>query len=261
MELLNPKQDVEKFFARVKRARKRLLLLDYDGTLAPFREERNQAVPYRGVKKRLKQILSDERTRLVIVSGRWSEDLLPLLKMKPHPEIWGCHGAERVSPDNKIIYAHLGEDTIRALATADAWAEQEGLDDVMERKPAGLAFHWRGLRARRIKEIRETVRGRWEHDAFKAGLAIHEFDGGIEMRAARINKGQAVRTMLEEIGARTPVAYLGDDFTDEDAFEVLDKRGLKILVRPEKRETRADIWIKPPKELLQFLDRWIKQAE
>jgi len=54
------------------------------------------------------------------------------------------------------------------------------------------------------------------------------------------------------------MAYLGDDITDEDAFQALGNRGLKVLVRQEPRQTLADIQIKPPDDLFKFLDKWIE---
>jgi trehalose-6-phosphatase len=53
-----------------------------------------------------------------------------------------------------------------------------------------------------------------------------------------------------------PIAFLGDDLTDEDAFQVLRGRGLTILVRADHRETMAEAWLKPPAELIDFLERW-----
>jgi trehalose-6-phosphatase len=53
------------------------------------------------------------------------------------------------------------------------------------------------------------------------------------------------------------VAYLGDDRTDEDAFKALAGRGLAVLVREELRPTAAAVWLRPPVELLDFLQRWM----
>ena len=52
-------------------------------------------------------------------------------------------------------------------------------------------------------------------------------------------------------------AYLGDDLTDEDAFKAIKGKGIGVLVREEPRKTAADIWIKPPDELLSFLSNWL----
>jgi len=65
---------------------------------------------------------------------------------------------------------------------------------------------------------------------------------------------------LAEEGADAAVAYLGDDLTDEDAFRALAGRGLRALVRAELRPSEADVWIRPPGELLAFLDRWLRAA-
>jgi trehalose-6-phosphatase len=56
-------------------------------------------------------------------------------------------------------------------------------------------------------------------------------------------------------------AYLGDDTTDEDAFAVLRGRGLTMLVRAEQRPSQAEYWLRPPQDLLAFLDAWIHAAE
>jgi trehalose-6-phosphatase len=61
---------------------------------------------------------------------------------------------------------------------------------------------------------------------------------------------------MSEAGPGSAIAYLGDDMTDEDAFAVMKPRGIGVLVRPEFRETAADIWIRPPRELLAFLGHW-----
>jgi trehalose-6-phosphatase len=78
------------------------------------------------------------------------------------------------------------------------------------------------------------------------------------MISPRFTKGSVVRALLAEIDPATPVAYLGDDEPDEDAFLALDHRGLRILVRSEWRETLADTWLRPPGELLQFLSAWLE---
>jgi trehalose-phosphatase len=86
---------------------------------------------------------------------------------------------------------------------------------------------------------------------------LHEFDGGLELRLPGITKGDVVRTVLDESHDEAVSAYLGDDTTDEDAFEAIAGRGLSVLVRPELRPTKAELWLKPPDELFSFLRRWL----
>jgi trehalose 6-phosphate phosphatase len=99
MQVLRPGFEIGRFMQEVSSAPQRALLLDYDGTLAPFRVERDQAVPYPGVLGLVSAIIAAPRMRVVVISGRWTQDLLPLLPIEPRPEIWGSHGWERLHPD------------------------------------------------------------------------------------------------------------------------------------------------------------------
>src|SRR5919204_4474017 len=89
------------FFQRLSVAGERLLILDYDGTVAPFSIDRRRALPYPTVPELLDCIMSTCRTRVVLVSGRSAAEIPGLLGIKPHPEIWGVHGLERLYPDGR----------------------------------------------------------------------------------------------------------------------------------------------------------------
>jgi trehalose 6-phosphate synthase/trehalose 6-phosphate phosphatase len=138
------------------------------------------------------------------------------------------------------------------------WAKHEGFTDRVEIKPTSIAFHVRGMAKEKASRLLDIVRGEWEEFITDKDLMLEKFDGGLEFRAAGVTKGDAVRSLLEETSQAAVVAYLGDDKTDEDAFAVLGDRGAKVLVRPQLRESQADIWITPPEELLDFLKRWNK---
>jgi trehalose-phosphatase len=76
MKCVTAAYSLDEFFARLKKAEKRALLLDYDGTLAPFRPKREDAVPYPGLRKKLNEFLEMDHTRVVIISGRPIEELI-----------------------------------------------------------------------------------------------------------------------------------------------------------------------------------------
>jgi trehalose 6-phosphate phosphatase len=245
------------FFREISRDRPRALLLDYDGTLAPFRLERDQAFPYPGLRSLLAEIVRTGRTRLIVISGRALRDLIPLLGLQPLPELWGCHGWERRLPDGRYQGPELEPAVKDALEQAQQWVRSEGLNGRCEQKPASIAVHWRGMDAGQIQQLRARVRAAWRPLTDNAGLDLEEFDGGLELRAVGWDKGRAVAQVLRELDDEAIVAYAGDDRTDEDAFRALSGHGLSILVNAEHRETAADLWLQPPHELARFLTAWL----
>ena len=96
----------------------------------------------------------------------------------------------------------------------------------------------------------------WQPLCAQAPVKLLEFDGGLELLASGRSKADAVVSLLQESPPETPSAYLGDDVTDEDAFAAIRGKGLGVLVRPQQRESLAQVWLRPPQELLAFLHRW-----
>jgi trehalose-phosphatase len=248
---------VEHFLKSVSQAPRSLLLLDYDGTLAPFHQQRDQALPYPGAAELLREIIRDGHTRVVIISGRDTSETIPLLGIDPPPEVWGLHGMQRQRPDGRVEMLRLEESYLEALSDADRWLGYQQLRHTAEFKTGSIAVHWRGLSEWGVEELRGRVLLGWKPIAQQAGLELLDFDGGIELRPPEADKGDVVRLLLGEMGPDTPAAYLGDDATDEHAFQAIRGHGLSVLVRPRWRHTAAQSWIKPPDELLHFLNRWL----
>jgi len=257
MKVLNRDIDLELFYHRRNEASQKVLLLDYDGTLAPFHKEPNKAEPYPGIRHLLNKIMHVPDIRLVIISGRWTKDLIPLLQLEKQPEIWGSHGLERLKTDGSYEIDSIDEKHLDGLVAADEGIEVLGLTSRCEKKPGSLAIHWRGLDQEMVNEIRNQVEPRWSTLAQAWQLSLQKFDGGLELRVPGRNKGDAVGTILAEMHQDAVTAYLGDDLTDEDAFRAIKGKGIGILVRDELRPTAADLWIRPPEELLTFLSGWI----
>jgi trehalose-phosphatase len=258
MQVLSDHFDLDSFFTNLEKSQKPILLLDYDGTLAPFKVKRDEAVPYPGIREILNRILNADHTHVVVISGRRVSDVTDLLKLDIQPEIWGSHGNERLFSDGSYKLAELSVKESEGLERGIKWAKEQGLDANLEEKPAGLAFHWRGMDQSRAEEIEKKVLDTWIPLQKDFNLKLLNFDGGIEIKVAGRDKGNAVRSVLREFSETDTIAYLGDDLTDEDAFKVLQGKGLCVLVRKELRETLADLWIEPPDELLHFLQRWHK---
>ena len=247
--------DLDDFFARVREAAERVLMLDYDGTLAPFHPRPERAAPYPRVAGLLKDIVHMRSSRVVLVSGRRLADLRGPLTQIRHTEVWGAHGWQRLTAQGERVDFRPGAAAERELQQAEARTRRLGVHGArVERKVASIAVHWRGLPSASAARVREQVSDAWPRAS--AQLERLEFDGGLELRARGRDKGDAVNEVLAECGAGAASAYLGDDQTDEDAFAAMKSRGLAVLVRPALRPTRADLWLAPPEELVGFLERW-----
>lgn len=232
-------------------------MLDYDGTLAPFRPERDLAVPYPGIEERLERLIASETTRVIIVSGRAIDDLKPLLKLNKLPEIWGSHGWERLDAAGQYRLGRVDPEPAAGLKKARELVTVNNLEQYLEVKPVSLAIHRRDVAEDKVVEIERIIVDNWDRLADEYDLVLDNFDGGWELKVPGSTKGDVVGRILGEHSPDTPAAYLGDDLTDEDAFRALPPTALGILVRTEPRPSAASVHITPPVELLEFLDRWI----
>ena len=247
------------FLERLRSAPARVLLLDYDGTLAPFCVDRTLAFPYPEVPPLIVRIMA-QGTRVVL---------------------------DQRAPGAGNTFAQRNLVPSRKYGEATAWSGSRptaAMKSVRCRptriicwrpKPCCAMPDWRArpkssraesqctgevwIRPRAEKMAREVPR-LWRPLLERAPLRLLEFDGGLEIRVAGPGKGDAVRAILRESGPGAAVAYLGDDQTDEDAFHALKGNGLTALVRPQSRPTAADIWLQPPHELLQFLEEWLRAS-
>jgi trehalose-phosphatase len=159
------------------------------------------------------------------------------------------------------VAGYISEASVRALAAAAASLEGEGLEQVCEIKPGAIAVHWRGLGRRQAEEVRTKAYRALSTFVCRSEVFLSEFDGGIEVRVRQPNKGDAVQAIIAECEKDTPIAYLGDDVSDEDAFRALNGRGLTVLVRPMYRFTAARLWLRPPGDVIQFLADWVRACE
>lgn len=253
------------FFNQIDSGAKPLLLLDYDGTLAPFRVDRHKARPYTGVREALARIQNAGRTRMVVITGRPAKEIAPLLRgyppVLPEPiEVWGLHGAERLYVDGRRDLELPPAPTQRRLDELREYLRHNNLGGEFEDKPNAAVMHWRGASPRTAKFIETRTRELFEPLARLEGLALLEFEGGLELRSGR-DKGGAVEEIMGEMPAGTPVAYIGDDLTDEAAFAAVNRSPaphLTVLMRSEPRPTEAMLWMRPPSGLRAFLKRWNK---
>jgi trehalose-phosphatase len=255
-------EKLEAFFRGFAGGARPLLLLDYDGTLAGFRVNRFEARPWAGVRELLKLIQDQTKTRMAVITGRPAAEIAPLLELDRPLEVWGLHGAERLHPNGRRELALAPAATQARLEDLKERLRRDALGGLFEDKANGAVMHWRGHARPKQLAIERRTRALFEPLARLEGLALLEFEAGLELRAGR-DKGGAVEAILAEMRAAGqmpgPVAYLGDDLSDEAAFRVvnaLEGAHLSVLVRSKRRATEADVWLRPPEELKEFLKRW-----
>lgn len=235
-----------------------ILALDYDGTLAPFHEQRDRAIPPPHVQTTLASLAGESATELVIVSGRPVEEVDRLLHLQPRPELWGVHGWEHLDRDGRREEFALPALMLAVLDAEEARLLTQLERDRVERKSASIAVHWRGLHAEHAAAIESAVRTEWERIAGPAGLSIRAFDGGIELRAPGRDKGSVIRALLERHGEEVPLLYIGDDDTDEDAFRALlsATNGLGVRAEDQSAPTLARLVVHTSMVTV-ILDAWL----
>lgn len=249
---------LDAFFSKLAVAKRSALLLDYDGTLAPFRVDAAKARPWAGIEPLLDAIGECGRARIVFVTGRPAHSAARLLHLKKRkPEIWGLHGAEHLMQDGTLERLPLDYEAAAAIEEARKAVEAADLGFRVEHKPNSVGVHWRGKAFESSQTAQEQAAALMQQYTHVPTVKLLRFDGGLELRAGN-HKGDAVRAIQAGLPHDAAIAYLGDDTTDEDAFEALGDEGLSVLVRREWRPTAAQVWIRPPGELRVFLRRWKK---
>jgi trehalose-phosphatase len=236
-----------------------LLLLDYDGTLAPFTPRRDEARPYPGMTEILARLPEAGPGRFAVVTGRPAEAAAAFLAPARPFAVWGCHGAQFVVPGRPSLGPTLAPPAQIALSRARALALPMAGLEALESKPAGLALHWRGLDAAARQAMEARIGPVWAGLAREAGLALHPFDGGLELRLPGVHKGLAVDALARD-NPQTVLVYVGDDLTDEDAFQALGPNDVGVLAGRPDRPSAARYALAPPEELLRFLSAWAQAA-
>lgn len=257
---LREKEKLEEFFDSLQGVENPLLLLDYDGTLADFRIDRFQARPWAGVRDLLLQVQRDNRTRLMVITGRPAREINPMLQLDVPVEVWGLHGAEHLLADGTREMQPAPAEAMAKLDELRGLLHRDSFGGLIEDKSNAVVMHWRGHTLKQVQSIERKTRALFEPAAEVTGLSLLPFEAGIELRVGR-DKGGAVQTIIENAASDSPVTYVGDDLTDESAFCAVNKARsphVSVLMRREWRQTNAEVWLRPPEELRWFLREWLQ---
>ncbi|MBD3366857.1 MAG: trehalose-phosphatase [Candidatus Eisenbacteria bacterium] len=248
---------VPDFWDRVRRAPSRCLVLDYDGTLAPFHEDRMKARPLDGVVPLLEEIRDSDATDLAIMTGRPLSELLQLLGDLGVP-VSASQGTEFRIPDGTDFRIEPRRDQTKRLDRAFREARDLGFAETVERKNASVALHTRPMTPDEARAAEDRVAALWERDASEHDLEVRRFLGGVELRVLGIDKGTALLELLGDVASDTLCVYIGDDETDEDALAVVRRLGVGIKVGSLDRPTHAGGRLGTPRDVRRFLRAWVE---
>jgi trehalose 6-phosphate phosphatase len=233
---------------------------DFDGTLSEIVEDPDSARLVDGAADALTSLSA--ACPVAILSGR---DLADVRERIGLPGLWyaGSHGFELTGPDGTHHQNPDAAASIPVLAGAAAdLADQLGhIPGVMvEHKRFGVAVHYRNAARDRVGEVAAAVRTAGQRTALRVttGREVIELRPNIDW-----DKGKTLRWVLDHIRDNDGAApllpiYLGDDITDEDAFDAVDDDGIAILVRHSDdgdRATAARYALDDPDRVREFTER------
>jgi trehalose 6-phosphate phosphatase len=200
-----------------------VLLLDFDGTLAPIVERPELASMPDSTRAALAALMEARGVEVAVVSGRGLADVRERAAI-PGIAYAGNHGMEiegaglhRIHPEARAARPALQAVLERLEPALDripgAFAEDKGLT---------LSIHYRLADPAREDQVRDAVHAAADRHV---DLRVTEGKKVLEVRPrVEWDKGRAVLYLLDQMRppAGTPVLYLGDDRTDEDAFRALE---------------------------------------
>jgi trehalose 6-phosphate synthase/phosphatase len=249
---------IQNIIADFKKARKRCILLDYDGTLAPYQKLPSLATPSGELVELLKQLTQDPLNEIVIISGRDVKTLEKWLGTLPLNMI-AEHGA--------CVKNH-GEEWKEQVPINTEWKEQvrplmqlfvdRCAGSFIEEKKSTLAWHYRNtnqeLGFMRSRELRNALL------QLTANTALQVVDGNkvLEVRMVGVDKGMAAASMVAGFDPDF-ILCIGDDVTDEDMFRAMRDKAYTIKIG--RANTSAEYTILSQKEVFPFLKRFVEPVE
>lgn len=228
-----------------KKSKRRLFLLDYDGTLVHFYDDPDDATPPQKIIECLLTLARNPKNTVVIISGRTKESLSNFFK--DHTiHLVAEHGAWTKENGKWNILeskSYEWKDQIRPII--ERFVDRTP-GSFLEEKEFSLAWHHRKsvpelseVRRRELVELLMILTANFQ-------TQVLEGDKVVEIRDSHINKGIAASKYINSIHPDFILA-IGDDYTDEDLFSVIPEDGVAIKVGLHR--SRAKYNLKTPDEV------------
>jgi trehalose 6-phosphate phosphatase len=217
------------------------LFLDVDGTLLDFASHPGGVQVGSQLHEDLARLRERLHGALALLSGRTLEQLDDLFGWRDYAAA-GLHGAQlRLADGRSSVDDGARLAALRALAES-RMATMQGV--LLEDKHQALALHYRNAPNQRelVEQLARELLQRAGHD-----FTLQHGNHVVELKPAGANKGSALALLMdgEPFRGRQPWA-LGDDFTDEHAFEEVNARGGVSVVVGARRPTHANFALDDP---------------
>lgn len=261
---VTPVLDSSKLLETYNKAKQRLFLFDYDGTLTPIVKEPSAAIPSSRLRDVLTKLCADDRNIVWIISGRDQQFL----------DRWLGQVSSRIgfSAEHGCFIKYPHSDEWQNLIEKVDMSWQKVVEEIfsyytdrtqgsnIERKKAALTWHYRradpdygSYQARSLRDhLEQTVANQFDVEVM-AGKA------NVEVRPRQFNKGEIVKQIVRELDHQPNfIICLGDDATDEDMFQALqeldDLDGIfPVTVGPPSKMTVASWHLLDPNAVLDTL--------
>src|SRR3989339_762307 len=224
-----------------KNAAQKIIFLDYDGTLVPFKGRPEEAKPDNDILKFLKSLSVVPGTEVVIVSGRAKHTLQDWFGMLP-VSLVAEHGAwikEKLN-EWQLIKLLKTDWKVKLLPILEVYSTRLP-GAFIEEKEFSIVWHYRladqELASVRAKELIDDL------ISFTANIDVQVLQGSkvVEVRNSGINKGTAGSYFLSK-NKYDFILAMGDDWTDEDLFRALPKEAYSIKVSIQATYARFNLW-------------------
>lgn len=254
-KIINEKtiQEISELYNKAKR---RLIILDYDGTLVPIVKQPELAIPDETLLQILKSLSEDVKNKVVISSGRDASFL----------EKWFGNINVDLAAEHGAFFRESGE--WKEINQIQFFPDNDEIWDIMqhmvdktpgsriETKKTSLVWHYRNC-DKWLADLREKqLINALMRPCARLNLQIMRGSKIVEVKAIGFNKGTEALRLLENEDYDFVMA-MGDDTTDDDMFHALPEEAITIKVGSVSSIARFSL---PQHDTNKFLNNLVRDA-